>query len=727
MHVEGVVDQRAEPRPFELIKRETGEMLPLGFVGPRRREVSGKGLRLTIASPRTLEITALESQFRRVRQAIMDLRIRSGSRIDSTLLQLDADITALEAEMTGAVNSTLAYEERVRKLQKRVDRLTKTPLQHAVFVGKSARHDDRFVISLGGSRYEVGAALDAGADEQDRLKSGVEVLVAQGSHVIVGLGSSLRRGETAEVRDVIKRADPASQDRLLIRWGGGDGLVVDMASGLADLPETAEPPALTRPRAGDHVLVDVSARLAFEKLTVHETRDLELTKDPVGRYEDIAGLDEKIELIRDAIELPYLERKLFEIYQLERPHGILLFGPPGCGKTMIGRAVANGLKARIIEQLDALIERVRAIQHLPAAARGQAFEVLLNEVPGDVAIDRQDLDATIARLEQAKTDTRSYFLNVKGPELLSKWVGEGEHRIRQVFAEAKRQASYTRPVIIFFDEIESMFQRRGSGISSDLEKTMVPQLLAEIDGVDTLENVIVIGASNRPELLDPALLRPGRLDSKIKIDRPDRQAAAEIFRRYLGSPTVPLATAGPATPPDPAVQAPDSRHTGALEFDTREQCLDALIELGVDALFGAQNVVRARVLSRCDAEHVFFLREFVSGALIHNVVSRAKRHALKRHALKRHGARDAIPQDGIGGDDMLSAIREEYEENKEQVVVNKPEVAQALCDTCKRRHSSPEEYEIDVILGRTVRQRWHGARRPIGAPRSPAATLGGPS
>ncbi len=648
-------------------------------------------------------------------------------------------------------------------------------------------------------------------------------------------------GISAQVIDVLVGTN--GLERLLVRSGSLDTVVelcneLQMAQGDKN-----------RPKPGDLVLIDREKNLAVEKLPAQGTGELQLEDNPKDQYEDIAGFHEKIELIRDAIEIPYLNRKRLKEYDLKRPRGILLHGPPGCGKTMIGRAVANGLKQEIEAQYQRLMDDFNALLGLAQPEKLEKIRKLaenvplaqvldLHEPPADLlaltdfltgnsdrepALTDPELTALVGLIEVQKQNVKGLFLNIKGPELLSKWVGEAEQRIRQIFGWAKREASYSRPVIIFFDEIEAMFQKRGSGTSTDMEKTLVPALLAEMDGVETLENVIVIGATNRAELLDPALLRPGRFDIKIKIDRPDRTAATAILEKYLtgklpyaahrkgddlerhfekqiaqivkalqeksslvvfpaaatGSPTVvPLAEifkdawlaevssalrAGPANQRVTFTELANAlglvcrAHQAELQarlgpagsakvedwkifFNLADADAEALkpnlpthlrpldlteapdftftpgnnalrqmlVDQSIDMLYSSTSFLKVRILAPCKREHTFLLSEFVSGALLADIVARAKRLALKRET-SQPGTLDA--DKGITSADLLQAIRQEYEENREQMVANKPEIGEAVCEVCHRRHNAPDEYDLEVALGGQVKDRWHRPRR----------------
>jgi proteasome-associated ATPase len=323
-----------------------------------------------------------------------------------------------------------------------------------------------------------------------------------------------------------------------------------------------------------------------------EVEELVLEEVPDISYADVGGLDSQIEAITDAVELPFLYRELFQEHKLPAPKGILLYGPPGCGKTLIAKAVANSLAKKV----------------------------------GEVTGDRE---------------ARSYFLNIKGPELLNKYVGETERQIRLVFQRAREKSEEGVPVIVFFDEMDSLFRTRGTGISSDMESTIVPQLLAEIDGVETLKNVIVIGASNREDLIDPAILRPGRLDVKIKIERPDREAAAQIFARYLTA--------------DLPLEEEEVRTIGGGD---REKCVRHMIEDTVGEMFRADedNQFLEVTYQNGDKETMYY-KDFASGAMIENIVRRAKKLAIKR-TISGEGR-------GIRTEDMVASIKQEYKEHED--------------------------------------------------------------
>jgi proteasome-associated ATPase len=344
-------------------------------------------------------------------------------------------------------------------------------------------------------------------------------------------------------------------------------------------------------RAGDTVLMDTRTGLLLEKLPRPEVEELVLEEVPDVSYADVGGLDEQIEQIADAVELPFLHQDLFSEHKLPAPKGILLYGPPGCGKTLIAKAVANSLAKKVAES-------------------------------------------------SGNDKARSYFLNIKGPELLNKYVGETERQIRLVFQRAREKSEEGWPVIVFFDEMDSMFRTRGSGISSDMESTIVPQLLAEIDGVESLRNVIVIGASNREDLIDPAILRPGRLDVKIKIERPSESAAAQIFARYLTA-DLPLAEAGVAE-----------------NGGDRDKAVATMIDRTVTEMYrdDPANEFLEVTYQNGDKEVLYF-KDFSSGAMIENIVRRAKKLAIKRFL--------AGGEKGIATDDLLLSIAQEFKEHED--------------------------------------------------------------
>ncbi|MBI5248192.1 MAG: proteasome ATPase [Desulfomonile tiedjei] len=405
------------------------------------------------------------------------------------------------------------------------------------------------------------------------FRKGELLLLNNELQVLEQRGFELICGGLATVQQIL------TNEKLLVKTVGDESLVVTRA----------EPLSSVKILIGDKIEYDHESLFAYGLLPKGEVDRLTLEKVPDIHYSDIGGLDEAIELIRDAIELPNLYPEYFKEHRLVPPKGILLYGPPGCGKTLLAKAVANSLAKRIEEETG---ER-----------------------------------------------KAGFFLNVKGPELLNKYVGETEQAIRDLFARARNQARHRTPVIIFFDEMDSMFRVRGSGISSDMEATIVPQFLAELDGLEPLENVVIIGATNREDLIDPAVLRPGRLDRKIRIPRPDRNAALEIFAKYL-APDLPL---------DPLIVEQCGDQVSAVDW---------LISTIVDDLYNPKPENELMEITYADGTHmILYLKDFVSGAIIEHIVNRAKLFAVKD--LVNRGIK------GITLDHLLRALRREFEENED--------------------------------------------------------------
>ena len=459
--------------------------------------------------------------------------------------------------------------EQLAVLREEVEKLTAPPNPFGTVLGINT--DSTVDVMSGGRKMRVNAQPSV---EVKQLQRGQEVLLNDSMN-IVEVRSFDRQGEVVSVKEIL------DESRILVLAHADEERVVELA----------EPLVGEKLRAGDHVRIELRTGLAYEKLIRPEVEELVLEEVPDISYEQVGGLRDQIESIRDAVELPYVHRDLFEEYGLVAPKGVLLYGPPGCGKTLIAKAVANSLA-----------------------------------------------EAVAARM--GHDDARSYFLNIKGPELLNKYVGETERQIRLIFQRAKEKADEGIPVIVFFDEMDSLFRTRGSGISSDVESTIVPQLLSELDGVEALKNVMVIGASNREDLIDPAILRPGRLDVKIKIARPNAEAAHQIFKIYL-SPDLPfdetaLADAG----------------------GDRATLIEQMVTKTVAAMYSTdeENQFLEVTYQNGDREVLFF-KDFSSGAMIENIVRRAKKDAIKRRIAGEKG--------GIVVDDLLTAIKQEFREHED--------------------------------------------------------------
>ena len=494
----------------------------------------------------------------------------SHSSLETRLLETKGQLARVVAQ-----NEKLAYtlresREHIAQLREEVDKLTQPPHAYGVVVGKN---DDASIdIFVQGRKMRVQLHPDI---DFDVLERGSEVLLNDSMNVI-----STRHPETSG--EVVQLKEICEDGfRAIITYRGDDQKICELGDSLRGI----------HLRPGDLLRLEPKSNLLIERLDQPEVENLLLEEVPLVSYSDIGGLDAQIELIADAVELPYLYADLFAEYHLPAPKGILLYGPPGCGKTLIAKAVANSLAKKVA-------------------------------------------DAT------GHDKGRSYFINIKGPELLNKYVGETERQIRLIFQRAREKSEEGWPVIIFFDEMDSMFRIRGSGISSDMESTIVPQLLAEIDGVESLRNVIVIGATNREDLIDPAILRPGRLDVKIKIDRPTADAARHIFRRYLSS-EIPI-------------------HKDLLsQFDgSTDAALESLLSQGVSRMYSDADENRfLEVTYQNGDKEVLFFRDFSSGAMIENIVRRAKKSAIKRTI-----------DTGIKGlieTDLIEAIAQEFKEHED--------------------------------------------------------------
>ena len=516
------------------------------------------------------QLRAMESEVALLRRKLVDTPHRV-TTLEERLLETKGQLAQAVSQNEKLTFTLREAREHIATLREEVDKLTQPPSAYGTLI--AANEDGTVDVQANGRKVRV--SLHPDLAEQD-LETGSEVVLNESLNVVMARRPE-SSGEVVTLKEVL-----ADGERALVVGRADEERVVELAGHLHE--QTM--------RSGDSLLLDVRANLVLERLPRPEVDDLLLEEVPDVTYNDIGGLDGQIEQITDAVELPYLHQDLFRDYDLPAPKGILLYGPPGCGKTLIAKAVANSLAKKI----------------------------------ADVAGDGQ---------------AQSFFINVKGPELLNKYVGETERQIRQIFQRAREKASEGWPVIVFFDEMESLFRTRGSGISSDMESTVVPQLLAEIDGVEGLRNVIVIGASNREDLIDPAILRPGRLDVKIKIHRPDETAAAAIFATYLKQ----------HLPIDP------------LEIDDLgggdpDKAVRVMIERTVEEMYRDEEHNQfLEVTYQNGDKEVMYFKDFASGAMIENIVRRSKKTAIKRAI--------ATESRGIRLDDLLGAIRQEYREHED--------------------------------------------------------------
>ncbi len=503
---------------------------------------------------------------------------RHSRLLEQRLAEASERVSQLTERNAKLVDTLREARGQLLALREEVDRLAQPPSGYGVFL--EGYEDSTVDVFTAGRKMRVSVSP---AVEGGTLKRGQSVRLNE-ALTVVEVGGFERTGEVSTLRELLTADDEEVASRALVVGHADEERVVWLADPLLSSPL----------KSGDSLLVDAKSGYAYERVPKAEVEDLVLEEVPDVDYEDIGGLFRQIEQIRDAVELPFLHKDLFAEYELRPPKGVLLYGPPGCGKTLIAKAVANSLAKKV------------------AAARG----------------------------DSAPKDAKSYFLNIKGPELLNKFVGETERHIRLIFQRAREKASEGTPVIVFFDEMDSIFRTRGSGVSSDVETTIVPQLLSEIDGVEGLENVIVIGASNREDMIDPAILRPGRLDVKIKIERPDAEAARDIFSKYL-TPNLPI-------------HADDLAEFGG----DRSTCIDAMIQHTVERMYEETEENRFLEVTYANGDkEVLYFRDFNSGAMIQNIVDRSKKAAIK--------AVLETKQPGLRVQHLLDAIVDEFAENED--------------------------------------------------------------
>ena len=526
----------------------------------------------------TTQISFLEEEVAVLRRRLADAP-RHVRLLEERLRETEASLSAVTSQNERLADTLREARDQIVALKEEVDRLAQPPSGFGVFL--EACEDGTADVFTGGRKMRVSVSP---AVELDTLRPGQEVVLNEALNVVVAQGYETV-GEVVMLKELLEDGD-----RALVISHADEERVVRLAEPLRD----------SVLRAGDSLLLEPRSGYVYERIPKAEVEELILEEVPDITYSDIGGLSPQIVQIRDAVELPYLHADLFREHQLKPPKGVLLYGPPGCGKTLIAKAVANSLA-----------KQVAARSAQPAGdADGQAKE------------------------------GKSYFLNIKGPELLNKYVGETERHIRLVFQRAREKASEGMPVIVFFDEMDSIFRTRGSGVSSDVENTIVPQLLSEIDGVEGLENVIVIGASNREDMIDPAILRPGRLDVKIKIERPDAEAAKDIFSKYV-------LTELPLHPDDLAEHG-----------SSREATVDEMIQRVVERMYSETEENRFLEVTYANGDkEVLYFKDFNSGAMIENIVARAKKMAIKEFL--------ETGQKGIRIAHLMSACVDEFSENED--------------------------------------------------------------
>ena len=525
----------------------------------------------------TAQISFLDEEIAVLRRRLADSP-RQVRLLEERLRETEASLTSVTSQNERLASTLREARDQIVALKEEVDRLAQPPSGFGIFL--EAQEDNTADVFTGGRKMRVNVSPNV---DLEGLRPGQEVVLNEALNIVIAQ-SWETIGEVVMLKEVL-----ADGERALVISHADEERIVRLAAPLLDQVL----------RAGDSLLLEPRSGYVYERIPKAEVEELILEEVPDIAYTDIGGLRGQIEQIRDAIELPYLHADLYKEHQLRPPKGVLLYGPPGCGKTLIAKAVANSLAKQVRAKAEA------------------------------------DSDGS-----KKPEEGKSFFLNIKGPELLNKYVGETERHIRLVFQRAREKASEGMPVIVFFDEMDSIFRTRGSGVSSDVENTIVPQLLSEIDGVEGLENVIVIGASNREDMIDPAILRPGRLDVKIKIERPDAEAAKDIFSKYV-LPELPLH-------PDDLTE-----HGGSVKAT-----VDAMIQRAVERMYSESEENRFLEVTYANGDkEVLYFKDFNSGAMIENIVARAKQMAIKQFL--------ESGQKGIRVAHLLAACVDEFSENED--------------------------------------------------------------
>jgi proteasome-associated ATPase len=534
-------------------------------ISTRPASLFAVGVLVAIPHP---ERSARECAIKRHERRSMNSRAGSDRYSDPSDGHAPPELREATLQREKLVNALAEAREQIVALRAEVEKLSAPPSMYGIYL--CTNKDGTVNVLAQGRKVKVNLRP---ALELETLRPGQELVLNEGLNVVEAAGYEIQG-------DVVILKEQLDEERA----------VVTLRADEEKVGIIADPLRLLHLKTGDHILMDSKSGYLLEKLPKSEVEGLSLEEVPDIGYDNIGGLCNQIEMIKDAVELPYLYADYYKEHKLTPPKGVLLYGPPGCGKTMIAKAVAANLAQKISEK------------------KGEKI--------------------------------KGFFLNIKGPELLNKYVGETERKIREIFVKAKEKANEDVPVVVFFDEMDALFRTRGTGISSDVETTIVPQLLAEIDGVEGLKNVIVIGASNRQDLIDPAILRPGRLDVKIKIERPDQGAALDIFAKYL-------------TTEIPIADSESRAHSG----DT-QSAIDSMIKQTIEAMYSLSEENRFLEVTYANGDkEVLYFKDFSSGAMIESIVRRAKKLALKRYIGKG--------EKGITLDDLLMAVREEFKENED--------------------------------------------------------------